>query len=258
MAENVNSNTLGKKIFFLHPSTLTQNQVISELAQEEFEVYVVKDEDKLRKILKNYPDSIVFASINEGMKESAWEEYIRDITGNPETSGVQIGIIASTLIDESIKHKYTEQIKVPCDFTIIKSDFVAATKRLTEILNGVNAKGRRKYIRMEMNHDPNATVNLSMNGTFVTGTIKDISVVGFSCSFTNDPGLVKNSLFGDIQIRLQSQLLKAEGIVFGSRMDGTEKVYVILFTQRVDPGVRSKIRTYIQAHLQGRMDQEFK
>jgi hypothetical protein len=53
-------------------------------------------------------------------------------------------------------------------------------------------------------------------------------------------------------------LLKAEGIVFGSRMDGLEKIYVILFTQRIDPDVRIKIRRYIQSNLQAKMDGELK
>jgi hypothetical protein len=46
-----------------------------------------------------------------------------------------------------------------------------------------------------------------------------------------------------------------EGIVFGSRTDhGGEKVYVILFTQRIDPDVRIKIRKYIQQNLQNKMN----
>ena len=95
-----------------------------------------------------------------------------------------------------------------------------------------------------------------MNGTFLNGKIKDISVVGFSCTFDEDPNLVKNSLFSDIQIRLQTQLLKTEGIIFGSRMDGDGKTYVILFTQRMDPDVKTRIRKYIQINLQGKMDRE--
>jgi hypothetical protein len=257
MAENENFSALGKKIFFLHPSAFTQNQVIAELTQEEFEVYIIKDENKCRQALCKYPDSILFASVNEGMKEKAWEDLISAIKQDVETASVQIGIIASANSDE-LKRKYTEQLKVQCGFTVIKSDYIAATKQLTSILNDVSAKGRRKFIRMIMGQESNTTINLPMNGTFVNGTLKDISVVGFSCVFSEDPGLTKNGLFGDIQLRLQSNLLKAEGIVFGSRTDGTDKVYVILFSQRVDPDVRTRIRKYIQANLQNRLDQELK
>ena len=228
---------------------------MTELAQEEFEVYAVKDEAKLRIILKKYPDSIVLANLNDGMKDPAWEEWIRGVMGKPETGGVAIGVIAYET-DEALKKKYTEEIKVKCGFTAMKADTGAVIKSLLAALSTVNAKGRRKFLRAVTENETNITVNFPINGTYVVGIIRDISVVGFSCTFTEDPNLTKNSLFNDLQIRLQTQLLKAEGIVFGSRMDGEQKTYVVLFSQRVDPEVRTKIRKYIQSCLQGKMDNE--
>jgi hypothetical protein len=257
MAEGDNSGSLGKKIFFLHPSAFVQNQVVSELAQEEFEVYILKDEAKLRQAIKLYPNSIVFASINEIMKEDAWDKLVRDIMGAPENDSLKMGIIAS-VNNEEIRKKYVEQYKVPCGFTVIKSDYAEAVRQLINILNAVDAKGRRKFIRLIMDNESNTTVNLPINGNYVNGLIKDISVVGFSCIFEVDPNLTKNGLFNDIQIRLQSQLIKAEGIVFGSRMEGTDKNYVILFSKRTDPSVRTKIRKYIQSSLQHNMEKELK
>jgi hypothetical protein len=257
MAENDNSGSLGKKVFFLHPSAVVQNQVVAELAQEEFEVYILKDEAKLRQAIKLYPNSIVFASVNEIMKEDAWDKLVRDIMGAPENDSIKIGIIAS-VNNEEIKKKYMEQYKVPCGFTVIKSDFAEAVKQLINILNAVDAKGRRKFLRLIMDNESNSTVNLPINGNYVNGLIKDISVVGFSCVFEVDPNLTKNGLFNDIQIRLQSQLVKAEGIVFGSRAEGTVKSYVILFSKRTDPSVRTKIRKYIQSSLQHNMEKELK
>ncbi|MCL2069429.1 MAG: pilus assembly protein PilZ [Treponema sp.] len=257
MSETANLNNLGKKIFFLYPSALVQNQVVPELAQEEFEVYIVKDEAKFRKVLRKYPDSIVFVNINDGMKESQWEEWIRGVMGNSETSGVEIGILASGA-DETLKRKYTEQLKVRCGYTVVKSDVTLVIKQIVTILNHVEAKGRRKYIRLLLEGSSNTTVNIPVNEKYANGVIRDISVVGFSCTFAEDPEFSKNEVFHDIQIRLQSQLIKAEGVAFGSRMDSTEKVYVILFSQRIDPSVRTKIRKYIQSTLQTRMDHELK
>jgi len=255
MAESDNSGSLGKKIFFLFPSAFVQNQVVSELAQEEFEVYILKDEAKLQQALGLYPDSIVFASINETMKEEAWDKLVRDIMGKPENDSVKVGIIAS-VNNEEIRAKYVDQYKVQCGFTVVKSDFAEAVKQLINILNGVDAKGRRKFMRVVMDKDSKTTVNFPVNGAYINGIIKDISVVGFSCFFDEDPKLAKNSLFGDIQIRLQSQLIKAEAIVFGSRMDDTVKCYVFLFSKRIDPSVRTKIRKFIQSCLQHNMEKE--
>ena len=255
MAEDVNTG-LGRKVFFLHPSALTQNQIIEELAQEEFEVYIIKDELKVRQALELYPDSILVASINEALKENAWVELIRDIHGSPATEKVDIAFIASTN-DEAVRQKFTGQFDFNCGYTVVKSDIEKAIKEIAAILNNANAKGRRKFIRLVTDKD-NTTLNISVNGTYKNGNIKDISIVGFSCTFETDPGLSKNGLYGDIQLKLQSQLLKAEAIVFGSRIDNNEKVYVFLFTKRVDANVQSRIRKYIQMNLQKRMDEGLK
>ena len=252
-----NTGSLGRKIFFLYPSAFIQNQIVAELGQEEFEAYTAKDETKLRKLLKKYPDSIVFANISEGMKEGAWEEWIRSVMGDGETSGVDIGIVAS-MDNAGLRSKYTEQFKIRCGYTVLKSELSSVVKQLVDILNSVNAKGRRKYLRAETEKEVNTTINLPINGTFVNGVVKDISTVGFSCSFAEDPGLTKNGLFSDIQIRLATQILKAEGIVFGSRADETEKTYVILFTKRLSPDARTRIRKFIQFFLQAKMDTELK
>ena len=256
MADN-NRESLGRKIFFLHPSAVILNQIISELAQEEYEVYYAKNEMRLLQGLKKFPDSIVFANINEGMKEGAWDDWIQRVQRNPENAGISIGIISST-DNENLRNKYLNQLKVACGFTAIKSDLSIAIRQIINALEGVNAKGRRKYIRAVTENETNITVNLPLNGTFINGTIKDISTVGFSCSFTDDPGLAKNSLITDIQIRLASQLIKAEGIVFGSRLDGDKKTYVILFSQRTSPDVRVKIRKFISFFLQTKMDADIK
>ena len=256
MAENI--DILGKKIFFLYPSAVVQNRVTEEFIQQEFEVYVAKDHQKLLRLLKKYPDSIVFVNINDGMNENEWEAWIKKVLTDEETARVGIGIISNN-DDEAQKQKYLTQIKIPCGYTVVKTDLNHAIKQLFDILKAADAKGRRKYIRAIIaDGEPNTTVNFPNNGIFMNGAIKDISVVGFSCVFDDDPELEKNTLFKDIQIRLQSTILKAEGIIFGSRMDRNMKIYVILFTQRVDPEARAKIRRYIQANLQAKLDMELK
>jgi hypothetical protein len=256
MAEKTD-DILGRKLFFLYPSALIQNQIAAELIQQEFEVYIIKDHIKLRQVLKKHPNSIVFANINDGITEKEWETWIRGVMEDPETAEVDIGIICSG-DNETLKRKYLTQIKIKCGYTVLKSDLTPAIKQILEILKTVDARGRRKYIRAVMNNESNTTVNFPVNGTFINGIIKDISVVGFSCVFKEDPGFKKNSLFQDIQIKLQTILLKVEGIVFGSRTEGETRIYVVLFTQRIDPDVKTRIRKFIQSSLQTKMDGEFK
>ena len=251
------SDIVGKKVFFLYPTAVIQNRIISELVQQEFEIYIAKDKDALKRLFRKYPDSVVFVDINEQLTEKEWETWITGIMNAPDTRNVSVGIVTAN-DDELIKRKYLLSVKVPCGYTVLKFDLDKAIQHIIEVLQAVDAKGRRKFIRATMGKDTNATINLPVNGMFINGQIKDISVVGISCTLEGNPDIVKNTLFKDIQVKLQSSLLKVEGIVFGSRMDGREKVYVLLFTQRIDPDVRTRIRKFIQQNLQSKIDSELK
>jgi hypothetical protein len=258
MANDNASEIVGKKIFFLYPSAMIQNEVAYELVQQEYEVYIIKDHLNLRRVLKKFPDSIVLINIDDGLAEKDWEVWIRGVQGDPNTAQVGIGIL-SAADNEALRRKYVTTINIQCGFTaIIKSDILKSIKQLYEILKVVDARGRRKYLRATSENETLTTVNIPHNGLFVKGVIKDISVVGLSCAFAEDPGLEKNSLCQDMQIKLQSVILKTEGIVFGSRQDGSSKIYVFLFTQRIDPDVRIKIRSYIQSIMQAKMDELLK
>lgn len=257
METETNTEIFGKKIFFLFPSTLVKNEVISELIQLEYEVYVANDAKKLRPVLKKYPNSIVFANIDEGMPEKDWDQWVRGVMGSTETAQVAVGILSSGS-DEMTQRKYVNSIKVQAGFVPVKSDINKVTKQIVDTLKTLDAKGRRKFIRVTSDNDTMTTINIPFDGRFITGSIKDISVVGLSCAFQEDPDLDKGTYLKDIQIKLQSMLLKTEAIVFGSRIDGMYKVYVFLFTTKIDPDVKTKIRKYMQTNLQAKMDEEMK
>jgi hypothetical protein len=243
----------GKKIFFLYPTANMQNQIITELVQQEYEVYITKDHKRLAKNLKKYPDSVVFVNIDEEMTEQEWERWIGTIMIS--LPNLKFGVFSSN-DNEELREKYLKNDDITCGFMVLKLDLSKIIIKLLEILKILNVKGRRKYIRATTELESTATINMPFNGDFINGVIKDISVVGISCVFNEDPELVKNSIVKEIQIRLQTYLLKVEAVVFGSRSSENEKIYVMVFTQRIDPEIRTKIRKYIQQNLQNKMDLE--
>jgi hypothetical protein len=250
---NNQQDITGKKIFFLYPTASVINQVITELVQNEYEVYISKDHKRLIRAIKKYKDSILYINIDEGMSEAEWEKWVHTI--NSSLPEIKIGIMTSSTNTEN-KAKYVEKLRIQCGYMIQKFDMSDTATRILETMNILNVKGRRKYLRATTERETNATLNMPLHGDFVNADIKDISVVGISCAFKDDPDLKKNALIKDIQIRLQSMLLKAEAVVFGSRTDNHGKNYVLLFTQRIDPDVRVKIRKYIQQNLQSKLDNE--
>jgi len=253
--DDINTDILGRKVFFLHPSAFVQNTIIEPLVQQEYEIYLVKDETKLQNVLRKYPDSIIFACIDEGLTPKQWEGWIRQIRGGPTTKGVSIGILSNTNADD-VRQLYVDTLKVHCGFIPVKMDKDKVVKMILDALNAENAKGRRKFIRSNTRGDTKTTINLPVGDQYITGDIYDISVVGLSCAFTQDISLEMKTLFHDIQIKLQGTLLKVEGIVYGSRLEGRKTVYVFIFSPKTDASVKAKIRVFIQKRLQIMMDEE--
>jgi hypothetical protein len=252
-----NIDITGKKIFFLYPQTIVQNEVTTDLVMQEYEVYTARDHLALCRVLKRFPDSIVFVNLDEKLSEKEWEVWVRGVMSDPATATIGIGILTSTSNDE-LKQKYLASVKVACGFTHVSTDLKKLLHQITEILKAQDAMGRRKFIRVTTDNEKMTTVNIPIDGHFVSGNIRDISSTGFSCTFPNDPNLAKNTLITDMQLKLQSTLIRAEGVVFGNRMDEYMKVYVFVFTPRTDSNVRAKIRMYIQSNLQAKMDMELK
>jgi len=243
-----------KKIFFLYPNASLQNQIVNVLNQNEFEVYIAKDHTRLAGVLRKYKESLVFINIDDKMQAAEWERWISSsLAAEPTT---KIGVFTSNT-DEEFRGNFIKNNDLKCGFLNIKHDMSKTAEVILEMMNKLNVKGRRKYLRMSPDRDTIATVNMPFGGNFIKGTVSDISIVGFSCVFEQDPNIKKGTLMKDIQIKLQSMLLNAEAVVFGSREHDNERIYVLLFTQRIDAETRSgKIRAHIQRNLQLKMDAE--
>jgi len=194
MSDNNDGDLQGKKIFFVHPSAFLKNVVLDELVQQEYEIYVVKDEQKLSRVLKKNPSSIVFASIDEVLPAAKWEAWIRQIMGDQATRGVDIGILSNAENAEARK-LYEDSLKVSCGFIPVKMDKTKVTQELLDTLKAANAKGRRKYIRADTQGESMTTINLPVNGEFITGEIRDISVVALRARFPRTPILQKIPFF---------------------------------------------------------------
>ena len=253
--DDINTTPMGKKVFFLHPSVFVQNTVIEPLILMEFEVYLIKDETKILKLLKKYPDSLVFASINEALDPQQWEAWMRQVKNTPALKEVSIGVISNTNND-NVRKLYLDIFKVDCGFIPVKQDKDRVIKIMADVLNAAEAKGRRKYVRTSTRGESKTTINLPVGDGYCTGDIYDISIVGLSCVFNDDITLQNKTVIHDIQIRLQGSLLKVDGILYGSRIEERRNVYVILFSPKTDFSIKSKIRMFIQKRLQSAIDEE--
>ena len=243
---------LGRKVFILYPHSVIQDELLSTLISQEYEVYLLKDHKRALKLLELFKDSIIFINIDDRLSEEEWEEYIRAIIRNPALKKVRVGILSYNN-DTALKQKYLMEIGVPCGFIRLKLGLAQSEKIILAALKANEARGRRKYVRVPCNRDEGAQFNIRLNESVFSGKIIDISSIGMAVHFTTDPGLPKNSLLEGIQLRLRSNLVNLKGVVIGFR-EGHPRKYVIIFSPGTPAAEKEKIRRYIINSLQNSIE----
>jgi len=246
-------STQSKKIFLLHPHSVIKDEMLDLLIMAGYETYTLIDEKKARKLLAKFPGSIMFINIDEGLKESEWEAYIRDLMDNPDTKDSCLGIMSYNQ-DRVLMQKYLFELAIPGGYIHLKLGLQESTRIIINALEANEARGRRKYIRADCEDDINATVNFKCPNGLCHGKILDISSAGIAAKFNKTSELSLNSLMKDVQLKLRGGLVMTNMTFMGLRHDN-KQVYIMLFdAARLSPDNRLTIHRYIKQCLQKYID----
>lgn len=248
----MNHEILGRKVFVLNPLSVMSSALIEILLAAEYEVYVLKDREQALRVLRRFPLSVLFVNVDSGGSEQEWEHYVTDIMADPELNGVRIGVLSYNPGPE-LARRYLMDIGVPCGVVRLKLGVWESARIMLKALRANEARGRRKYVRVEVGDDPYTGFNVRIAGVLREGTILDISSVGMACRFREVTDLSPKTRFPDLQLRLRSAIVRVPGIVLSRRSDDLS-VYVVLFDHRMETKPRYQIRMYIHRRLQEEID----
>lgn len=243
---------VGKKVFFLHPHSVIKDELLARVIAAEYEVYTLKDRERALNILKRFPESIMFINIDAGMKEPEWEKYVRHIQNDPHLNSTRLGILSYNN-DKELMQKYLFEIGIPCGFIQLKLGLEQSTKIILTALRANEAKGRRKFVRVNCERDGKATLNFKSSTGVANATIIDISSAGLACKFLSDPGLTPKSHLRNIQLKLRGKLLQVDSIVMGTRSDDPN-VWVMLLDPKTDANHKATVRDFIHTELQRQLE----
>ncbi len=242
----------GRKVFFLYPHSVVENELIEDIVASEYEVYIMNDHKKVVPLIQAYEKSILFINIDEQLKESEWESFIRHLTSGSLHQNVSIGILTYN-DDPELARKYLMELMVPCGFIRLRLGVDESRKILLKTLEANEARGRRKYVRASTNGSKRAVFNTMINGTAEPGKIWDISVVGMAVSFDNDLALDIGTVLPDIQLKLSGILAKVSGVISAMRKEANGG-YLIMFGTKINALAKSKIHSFIYKWLQDEMN----
>ena len=246
------SETLGKKIFLLHPHSVIKDDMLDILMMAGYETYTIFDETRAQKLLLKFPDSIMFINIDEGLKEKEWEAYILDILENPKLKDCRLGIMSYNQ-DQDLMKKYLIDLGIPCGYIQLKLGVQESTNIMLGALEANEAKDRRKHIRADCRDDAGSTLNYKGETEVYHGNIMDISSAGIEVKLEKLGDHAVNSVLRNVQLKLRDGDVMTDMIFMGQRQDN-ENVYVLLFEPNMSTENKLVIHRYIKQCLQEYID----
>ncbi|HDQ14323.1 MAG TPA: PilZ domain-containing protein [Sediminispirochaeta sp.] len=250
-----NIQDVGRKIFFLYPHSVIQEELVEHIIRNEYEVYLVNDHQRLIPILQKYPDSILFINIDERMKEPDWERYIKSLMNSEKTKGVQIGILTYNE-DKELARKYLMDLMVPGGYIQLKLGLKESTKIILKTLQVHEAKGKRRFVRARCSANIPTEFNVELFGKMHDGYVHDISTAGMACRFRQDIDLPVKTELNRMQLKLRSRIVMVSGIIAGRRNTEEGTIYVVIFTDYISSQAKDRISNFVYYTLQAELKKE--
>ncbi|SFI59135.1 hypothetical protein SAMN04487775_10312 [Treponema bryantii] len=236
----------GRKIFFVNPTFNIEKYLIDYLRKNEYEVYILKEYKKVKRVLSVYPDSMCFIDIDEQLSYSEWYNYMKSFSLIPELQGIYLGIVTQNATWED-KDKFLMNVRLPCGFTLISKQ-EKILEHFAAILDLNGAKGRRKYLRLDTRNEKDVSGYMTSEGKLYTINIKDISSVGFAITYKQElmSMFQKNTLLRNLCLSAGRKSMVCSCIVFNTQVnpDGTA-MSVLMLTNENPESTKTYIRDYI-------------
>jgi hypothetical protein len=247
----MDNGALGKKVFFLYPPPVL-SEVVEELARQEFEVYLTREHEGLKRYLGSAPDSIAFINLDDGLEEAGWLGYIQGLRSDAPAVG--IGIV--TLNDNAeLREHYLMNLQVQCGFVILKIGAAKTSEILAKTLEANEARGRRKFVRAAC-APGTAQCAFDYEGATLRAELTDLSSSGMAIRLDNGVSLRVGTVLRDISLTIKGQRLLASGVVVAKRDgDGAVPGHVVMFDpSSLDEVRREKLKTVVCKVNQMAMD----
>ncbi len=237
----------GRKVFFINPSLFIENLVVEMLREQEYEVYVLSDFRRAKSLLAQFPDSLCFVDIDTEMNFSQWFNFIKSFSNDNNLTSLFFGVISEKANFED-RNRFLMNLKLPCGFTLVRHKSDKIVSSFVDILELNGAKGRRKYLRLDTKNIKEVSGYLAAKDKLFAVNIRDISSVGFSCTFKKElaPLFQEKTLLRNICLNVGRKSLVCSCVVFRTTfVDEATGMSVLMLTNENPPETKIQILTYI-------------
>lgn len=249
------TGVLGKKVFFLYPPPVL-TEIVEDLARREFEVYLVRDHERLRDVLAEDSDALVFINLDESLDEAGWVGYIDSLRAAETTKAVRVGVLTMNDRNQDVRRTYIIDLQVACGFIVLKIGAAKTTEILVKTLEANEARGRRKFVRAIC---PPGWGQCALNheGSSLHAQILNLSSAGMAIAFEGDLSLRAGTMLRDMTLTLKGSRIALSGFVAAQRgeVDGHQLHIVMFDPASSDESRKDRLRTMVFRINQATMDQ---
>ncbi len=251
----IDISIFGRKIFFLFPPPLIQNEVIEILSRAEYEVYCIQDPEKMKILLSHFPESMVYINVDAYMSQPEWLTYVKKLRQSVATSDTVFSLVTNSG-NEEYKRKLVYDFEAKGGILSVRTDIKATVDTIMNQLEIYKCHGRRRYIRTYCENDNLAKLNFIFNEQKYDLKIRDISVFG-TCAYY--PGSIRipvkqNQVIKNALLILRGLNISCDIVVFNINEEQYSTTFVFLFKSFSESSGKDKIRKYVRQNLQAKID----
>lgn len=238
----------GRRVYFLCPSESVRSDLVFEIIQNEFEVYVLDDPDVAAEIVAG-TDSILFVNVDAECGSIDWQEYLIGLKADERFARVGVGVITART-DEDIRRLYIMEIGADCGVVTLNPELHNVAHVIMEVLRSNDAIGRRNAVRVNCADDEDIHVRFEASDGELEASVSNLSSQGLACSRFSPREPRPQEYFRSIRLSLRGEDVMLSGRLFDVRNENSEKLQVILFDRAVSAAEREKVHRFVQRSLQ--------
>ena len=243
---NGSFRSTGRKVLFIDPPSVIEDQMIQFLITAQYEAAVVKDVAQIQPLLQKYPDAVIYFNLDSRTGKEVQEKIMTNILSSKKQNNYVVGILSYDK-NEEVAQKYLMEMGASGGYITLDLGFKKSAQILVRALDAAEAKGDRQYVRVKVPNGKGA-LNIETETEKYSGEIIDISIVGMACTINTT--FSKGTYLQNIQMRLWGQLINISGTVAGNRDSSGTQISVIMFDPDLDPKTRSKINMFLKRVMQ--------
>ncbi len=243
----------GRKVFFLNPPLSIENNVVDNLKLLEYEVYIIREYNLAKPVLRNYGNSICFIYIDDEMSFDGWFNFIKSFENDESLNKVFLGVLSYKTKPKD-QERFLMNLKLPGGFVRLDKKIEEVSKQLEGILEINGAKGVRKVIRLDLKDSKDVNGYFNYGSILYSFRLVDISVMGFATITSAKMGQIfkKGSFIKNISITMGRYSFYCTVQIYESRIVGDNCTVVALFADTTSPEIKKKIHDFIYTTLDKR------